>query len=82
MQIKELLDILGDRNRVLTIMRDEMIAVRDQFKSPRRTSIEEGDSSVEMEDLIQREEMVVTVSMEGYIKRVPLAYVPGPTSGR
>lgn len=72
MQIKDLLDILGDRNRVLTIMREEMVAVRDQFKSPRRTSIEEGDSSVEMEDLIQREEMVVTVSMEGYIKRVPL----------
>lgn len=71
-QIKELLDILGNRQRVLTIMRDEMLAVKDQFKSPRRTVIEEGDASVDMEDLIQREEMVVTVSMEGYIKRVPL----------
>jgi DNA gyrase subunit A len=71
-QIKELLDILGNRQRVLTIMQDELLAVKDQFKSPRRTEIEEGDSSVDVEDLIQREEMVVTVSMEGYIKRVPL----------
>lgn len=72
LQIKELLDILGDRIRVLTIMKDELVAVKDQFKSPRRTDIEDGDASVDMEDLIQREEMVVTVSMEGYIKRVPL----------
>lgn len=72
-QIKDLLDILGDRPRVLSIMRDEMLAVKEQFKSPRRTEIEEGDSSVDVEDLIQREEMVVTVSMEGYIKRVPLS---------
>lgn len=72
LQIKDLLDILGNRQRVLSIMRDEMLAVKEQFKSPRRTDIEEGDSAVEMEDLIQREEMVVTVSMEGYIKRVPL----------
>ncbi|WP_038466137.1 DNA gyrase subunit A [Candidatus Odyssella acanthamoebae] len=71
-QIKELLDLLGNRQRVLAIMQDELLAVKDQFKSPRRTEIEEGDSSVDVEDLIQREEMVVTVSMEGYIKRVPL----------
>jgi DNA gyrase subunit A len=72
LQIKELLDILGNRHRVLTVMKDEMLAVKEQFKSPRRTEIEDGESSVDVEDLIQREDMVITVSLEGYIKRVPL----------
>ncbi len=71
-QIQDLLDILGNRQRVLNMMRDDMIKVKEQFKSPRRTEIEEGDYSVDDEDLIQREDMVVTVSMGGYIKRVPL----------
>lgn len=71
-QIQELLDILGDRQRVLSLMRSEFLSVKEQFPSPRRTTIEEGDLAIDMEDLIQREEMVVTVSMEGYIKRVPL----------
>ena len=71
-QIQDLLDILGNRQRVLNHMRDDLIKVKEQFKSPRRTEIEEGDYSVDDEDLIQREDMVVTVSMGGYIKRVPL----------
>lgn len=71
-QIQDLLDILGNRQRVLNLMRDDLIKVKEQFKSPRRTEIEEGDYSVDDEDLIQREDMVVTVSMGGYIKRVPL----------
>lgn len=72
-KIGDLLDILGSRERLLGEMRQDLLQVRELYGSPRRTDIEEGDSSVDVEDLIQREEMVVTVSMEGYIKRVPLA---------
>jgi DNA gyrase subunit A len=72
-QIQDFLDILGNRQRVLTLMEGELTQVKEQFKSPRRTEIEEGDLSIDVEDLIQREDMVVTVSMAGYIKRVPLA---------
>lgn len=71
-KIRDLLDILGSRSRVLNELRQELVQVKELYGSPRRTDIEEGDSSVDVEDLIQREEMVVTVSMEGYIKRVPL----------
>lgn len=71
-KIRDLLDILGSRSRMLSELRQELIQVKELYGSPRRTDIEEGDSSVDVEDLIQREEMVVTVSMEGYIKRVPL----------
>lgn len=70
--IQEYLSILGSRQRVLEILQNELLAIKDQFVTPRRTMIEDGDSSVELEDLIQKEDMVVTVSMNGYIKRVPL----------
>jgi DNA gyrase subunit A len=70
--IQDFLDILGSRERVLEIMRQELVEMKEQFATPRRTEIEEGDLSIDMEDLIQREDMVVTVSMGGYIKRVPL----------
>lgn len=72
-KIKDYLDILRSRDRVLSIMKDELISMKDQFATPRRTDIEEGDSTVDIEDLIQKEDMVVTVSMGGYIKRVPLS---------
>ena len=71
-KIKDYLDILGSRLRVMTIVKDELIAVRDEFATPRRTEIVEGGADLEDEDLIQREDMVVTVSHAGYIKRVPL----------
>ncbi len=70
--IEDYLDILSSRVRVLDIMKREFLEIKNQFASPRRTEIEEGDLSIDMEDLIQREDMVVTVSMGGYIKRVPL----------
>lgn len=72
-QIQNLLVILQDRPYMLSLMKKELLQVKEQFPSPRRTVIEESELSVDDEDLIQREEMVVTVSMEGYIKRVPLA---------
>lgn len=72
-KIREYLEILGSRQRVLEIMTNELRQIKELHGTPRRTEIEEGDSAVDMEDLIQREDMVVTVSMGGYIKRVPLS---------
>ncbi len=70
--IKEYLDILRSRERVRTIIRDELNAVKEQFSTPRLTEIADAAGDFEDEDLIAREDMVVTVTHEGYIKRVPL----------
>jgi DNA gyrase subunit A len=67
------LEILGDRAKVLGIVRDELVAVREAFAVPRRTIFTEGEAEFEDEDLIPREEMVVTVTHGGYVKRTPLA---------
>ena len=72
-EISEYLDILSSRLRIQTIVTEELIAVRDEFGTPRRTEIVDGGLEMEDEDLIAREDMVVTVSHAGYIKRVPLA---------
>ncbi len=72
-QIADYLDILRSRARIQAIIKDELTAVRDEFATPRRTVITEQEAEVEDEDLIQREDMVVTVSHLGYIKRVPLS---------
>ncbi len=71
-EIKDYLEILASRVRVLDIVRQELAAARDEFGTPRRTVIAEGGYDVDDEDLIAREDMVVTVSHGGYIKRVPL----------
>jgi DNA gyrase subunit A len=70
--IKELLDILGSHARIVQIIRDETTAVRDNWAVPRRTIISDAEVDMDMEDLIAREDMVVTVSNTGYIKRVAL----------
>ncbi|MFN7710347.1 MAG: DNA gyrase subunit A [Holosporales bacterium] len=72
-KIRDYLDILASRPRILKMMRDDLMAIRNEFADDRRTTIEEADGSVDMEDLIQCEDMVITVSQNGYIKRVPLA---------
>ncbi|RWM10891.1 MAG: DNA gyrase subunit A [Mesorhizobium sp.] len=72
-EIVDFLDILSSRARIQQIVKDELIAVRDEFGTPRRTELSEGGADMEDEDLIQREDMVVTVSHSGYIKRVPLS---------
>ncbi len=72
-KIADYLDILRSRARILTIIKDEFAEIREQFGTPRRTEIVEYISDVDDEDLIQREDMVVTVSHKGYIKRVPLS---------
>ncbi|WP_062226461.1 DNA gyrase subunit A [Aureimonas frigidaquae] len=71
-EIRDYLDILSSRVRVRDIVKDELIAARDEFATPRRTELSEGAADMDDEDLIPREDMVVTVSHGGYIKRVPL----------
>ncbi len=72
-QISDYLDILANRQRVLDIMVAEMMAIRERFATPRKTTIEEQEFETDIEDLIQREDMVVTVSHTGYVKRVPIS---------
>ncbi|HRK25588.1 MAG TPA: DNA gyrase C-terminal beta-propeller domain-containing protein, partial [Beijerinckiaceae bacterium] len=72
-EIRGFLAILSSRARILDIIKDELAAVRAAYASPRLTEIVDADSDFEDEDLIAREEMVVTVSHEGYVKRVPLS---------
>ncbi len=72
-EIADYLEILRSRARVLDIVREELQAVKDEFATPRRTLIVDQEGEMEDEDLIQREDMVVTVSHLGYVKRVPLS---------
>ncbi len=72
-KIKDLLDILGSKTRIYQIIREELIKIKEEFATPRKTLIEEGGSDLEDEDFIQKEDMVVTISNTGYIKRVPLS---------
>ncbi len=72
-EIKEYLEILASRARVVDIVKTELSAIRAEFATPRKTEIVDIEGEVEDEDLIQREDCVVTVSHKGYIKRVPLA---------
>ena len=71
-QITDLLEILRSRDRVRTIIRDELTEVRERFATPRRSEIVEGGFDFDDEDLIAVEDMVVTVSNNGYVKRTPL----------
>ena len=71
--IRDYLDILRSRDRILAIISDELREVRDAFAVPRRTEIVDWSGDMEDEDLIEREDMVVTVTDAGYIKRTPLA---------
>ncbi|WP_235528732.1 MULTISPECIES: DNA gyrase subunit A [unclassified Phenylobacterium] len=66
------LTILSARANVMSIVREELVAVRDAFAVPRRSEIVDGDADVEDEDLIAREDMVITVTHGGYVKRTPL----------
>ncbi|MGF1554172.1 MAG: DNA gyrase subunit A [Paracoccaceae bacterium] len=72
-RITDYLDILGSRERILAIIREELEAVRAKFATPRRTEIVDWEGDLEDEDLIEREEMVVTVTHGGYVKRTPLS---------
>jgi len=71
--IGELLEILANRSRLYEVMRAEFDEVEAEFATPRVTELAPAADGIEDEDLIEREDMVVTVTVEGYIKRTPLA---------
>ncbi|MEL7211987.1 MAG: DNA gyrase subunit A [Pseudomonadota bacterium] len=71
-KIREYLEILASRERIMGIISDELKDVREKFAVPRRTEIVDWSGDMEDEDLIEREDMVVTVTSGGYIKRTPL----------
>jgi len=71
--IRDYLDILRSRERIMAIITEELLAVKAEFAVPRRTEIVEDEGDFDIEDLIEREDMVVTVTQGGYIKRTPLA---------
>ena len=71
-KIREYLEILGSRARIMEIISSELIEVKEKFAVPRRTEITDWAGDMEDEDLIEREDMVVTVTSGGYIKRTPL----------
>ncbi|SHE53532.1 DNA gyrase subunit A [Loktanella atrilutea] len=72
-KIRDYLEILGSRDRIMQIIRDELHEVKDQFAVPRRSEITDWAADMDDEDLIEREDMVVTVTSGGYIKRTALA---------
>jgi DNA gyrase subunit A len=72
-EINEYLSILGSRDKLMGILRSELVSMRERFAVPRRTQIAEIEFEQDDEDLIQREDMVVTVSFGGYVKRTPLS---------
>jgi DNA gyrase subunit A len=71
--IRGLLNILSHRHVLLEVVREELQEVRSQFATPRLTEIQDGGADMQMEDLIQPEDVVVTISSDAYVKRVPLA---------
>jgi DNA gyrase subunit A len=71
--IKDYLDILRSRPRVLTIVKDELKAIKDEFATPRLTELVDAEVEMEDEALIEREDVAITVTHAGYIKRTPIA---------
>jgi DNA gyrase subunit A len=70
-EIKDLMDILDKESRVLTIIKDELSAVKEKYATPRRCPILPDEGEIAIEDLIANEGMIVTLSHRGYIKRTP-----------
>ena len=71
--IRGYLELLSDRANIMAVVREELVEVKERFAIPRRSQLVDGDADVEDEDLIVREDMVITVTMGGYVKRTPLA---------
>lgn len=72
-EIERLLDILSDKTVLFNLLKQELLEVKEQFGSDRKTEIQDGEFEHDIEDLIEREDMVVTVTMSGYIRRSPLS---------
>jgi DNA gyrase subunit A len=71
--IQRLVDILSNRDVLLALLKEELLEVKEQFATPRKTEIIEGSVDMDLEDLIQPEDMVVTISSDAYVKRQPMA---------
>jgi DNA gyrase subunit A len=71
--IEGYLELLADRDKLFALMRTELVEIKDKFATPRRTEIVDNEFEQDIEDLIQREDMVVTVTHGGYVKRVPVS---------
>ncbi|MBP7710311.1 MAG: DNA gyrase subunit A [Rickettsiales bacterium] len=71
-EISHYLELLADRGKMLALVKKELVEVRDQFATPRKSTIEDSEFEVDIEDLIPKEDMVVVGTMNGYIKRVAL----------
>ena len=71
--IEGYLELLGDRDKLFALMRKELLEIKEQFATPRRTEILDNEFEQDIEDLIQREDMAVTVTHGGYVKRVPVS---------
>ncbi len=71
--IAEYLSILASREKLMKVLRDELVDIKTRFATPRRTELVALEAETDLEDLIQKEDMVVTVSHAGYVKRVPLS---------
>ncbi len=70
--IRRLEELLADESKILALVKDETLQLKEKYGQPRRTAIEEGEAEVEIESLIPDEPVVITISSKGYIKRVPL----------
>jgi DNA gyrase subunit A len=73
LEISGYLELLSDRLKMMALVKKELIAVKDEFATPRKSTIEDSEFEVDIEDLIPKEEMVVVATMNGYIKRVALS---------
>ena len=71
--IEGYLELLGDRDKLFALMREELLEIKAQFATPRRTEILDNEFEHDIEDLIPREDMAVTVTHGGYVKRVPVS---------
>jgi DNA gyrase subunit A len=72
-RIKELRDILGDEDRVMGLVKDELLEISDTYGDERRTEITHAEGEIDIEDLIADQQMVITITKSGYIKSLPLA---------
>ncbi len=80
-KIKELKSILADEDKLLDIIKDELLVLKEKYKDERRTEILNQETSLEIEDLIEEEQVVVTLTNQGYIKRMPLDYYKSQRRG-
>ncbi|TWT14186.1 DNA gyrase subunit A [Reyranella sp. CPCC 100927] len=72
-EIRGFLELLASREKLYALMRSELVEIKERFATPRRTEIVDDELETDIEELIQREDMVVTVTHGGYVKRVPVA---------